>query len=613
MKKNKLFLALLSMFIYACNFSSSDDNLGSNTPPGEPFHGSNNNNGEIPTAADTAAINMVISDVAAKTDLSILANNTAGTNAQEIAATDKIVSITESGTYYFKGSYGGISIDKKNLELHFIFDNTSITTENGVAIDGTENKGTSLIITLKDGTVNTIKNSGNDVNAIHIKGSLAINGKGTLSVTSNSKNAVKASKEIKIADATLNLTAQNHAIAGASVAAANCTINVTSAGKDGINAASDEAAEFTTDDGYVLLANVTYTCNVQGDGIQADTVAYIDGGTYNIKTTGNFVQKTSANMTQYDMDADDFKYIKSGSDYKRIASDETNRYSASQLYGLAQSCKGIKVGEIEDANGSIITEGSYLIAIKNGTFTIGSTDDAIHANSGSILIEGGTFTISTYDDGITADILTKITGGNINITASYEGIEGSYVEISGGIISLIAGDDGINAASDDSKISEHIIISGGEVTVDANGDGLDSNGNMLISGGSVTVHGPTSNRDAGLDADNGIFVNGGTVFVTSSNGMVETPSSKSTQCTMVYTSQSTIAADSVISLRDSDGTELVSKTTKKSCQALIISSPKISKGAAYEIYSGSTKLASFTAASAITTIGTSGSSGGLRK
>ena len=601
-----------ALIFSACDFNSSDNATNEKNPSGYPSNATfpGKSDGKIPTVADVSAINAVISNVESKIDLSALASDTSGAGATEIAATNEIVHITESGAYRFAGSYGGISIDEKELELHFIFDGANITNENGIAIDGTAVKKTSLVITLKDGATSTVTNSGSDANAIHIKGSLAINGGGTLNVTSGSKSAVKASKDIRITGATLNLAAQNHGIAGASVVAADCTINVSSADKDGINAECDEATEFTTDDGYVLLKNVRYTCDVQGDGIQADTVVYIDGGTYNIKTTGNFVQKTSANMTEYGMDADDFKYIYSNGTYKRIASDETSRYNASQLYGLSQGCKGIKVGEIEDADGNAITDGDYLIYIKNGSFTIDSTDDAIHANSGDVLIAGGTFTLSTYDDGITADGLTKITGGTIDITTSYEGIEGGYVEIAGGTISLAASDDGINAASDSASVTPHIIISGGMVTVDANGDGLDSNGNLLISGGMVTVHGPTSGADAGLDADGGIFINGGTVFVTSSSQMLEAPSSDSTQYTVVYKGQSTIAAGTTISLRDSNGSTVMSAATKKSAQAVIISSPIISSGASYTMYSGSTSLATFTVSSAVTQVGTSGGAQG---
>ena len=609
MKKFKLILLTIVICIFTLTFAACgktakpDEDTFVN--PGDSLGGGGT--GEVAGGVDSTDSDAVKDEIKDKSDLSALSANTSGEGATAVSPTDGTVEISESGSYLFKGEYGGIKITKASLKLHFILDGVNVTSENGVAIDGTEYKKTELLITLNEGTENTVTN-GKD-NAVHIKGSLAINGKGKLSVISNKKSALKASKEIKIADATLDLTAANHAVTGAAVIAANCNINVLSAGKDGINAECDGATKFTTDDGFVSLKDVNYSCDVFGDGIQADTVVYIDGGNYDIKTTGNFVQKTSENMTEYGMTADDFKYIKSGDSYKRIASDETGRYG-SNLYGLSQGCKGIKAGEIEyeDADGKTVTvtDGTYLIAIDGGTFAIDSTDDAIHTNSGDVFIDGGKYTISTFDDGITSDNLTKISGGDITVTSSYEGIEGGYVEISGGTVDLTASDDGINAASDDRSVIEHIIISGGDITVDSGGDGIDSNGSILISGGIVTVHGPTSGGDAGLDADKGIVITGGTVFVTSTLGMVETPSTNSTQYVISYAHQSTISAGSTITLSDNDGNALVSVTVKKNCQSVIISSPDMQKGETYKIYGGDTEMTSFTVSSIITTVGSTG-------
>ena len=576
--------------------------------------------GDIADSVNDSAVSSVKKDIIANSDLSALASDTDSAGATEIAATSDVVEITQSGSYYFQGSYGGIHIAGEKLKLHFFLDGANISTENGVAIDGTSDaKKLELVITLAKDSSNVVCNSGLDkkgkeVNAIHIKGSLAINGTGTLSVVSESKSALKASKGLQIVDSTLKLEAANHAVSALFVVGANCTVEVMSAGKDGINAeCDDETTAFTTDEGYVSLTNVNYNCNVPGDGIQADTVVYINGGTYHITTSGNFVQKSSANMSEYGMTADDFNYTKSGNDYARVASDEVGRYG-SNLYGLSQSCKGIKAGEIEypDPKGGddeiTVSDGDYLIVITAGSFTIDSTDDAIHTNGGDVLIEGGTYTLSTCDDAITADGLNKITGGDITIAKSYEGIEGAYVEISGGTIDLTASDDGINAASDDRSVTAHIIISGGDITVNASGDGIDSNGSILISGGRVIVYGPTSGRDAGLDADRGIVITGGYVFATSTLGMVETPSSNSTQYVVSYAHQSTITAGSVISLADSNGDMLFSCELLKNCQSVIFSTPDLVKGGSYTLYGGSTKLTTFTVSSIITTIGSAGGS-----
>ena len=565
--------------------------------------------GDVADAADTTAIEATKRAIVNKSVFTETELETSEAGATKVAAISGVVEISKEGTYLFEGSYGGIKVTKKDLQLHFIFKNASFKNESGIAIDCQDKKVASLIITLADGTNNYVTNSGDDVNAIHVRGALVINGKGSLTVKSGSKNALKCSKEIKIVDATLSLEAVSHAIACSALIAKNCTVKVTAAGKDGINAEYDgydpEQSTFT-DSGFVSLIGVNYTCSVDGDGIQANTVVYVNGGTYNITTNGNFVPKSADNMTAYGMTAEDFNYTKSGGTYKRVANDETGRYG-SNLFGLTQSCKGIKVGEIETA-----TDGNYLIAIDGGTFNINSTDDAIHASSGNVIINGGTHTISTLDDAITSAVLSKITGGNVNVTSCYEGIEGEFVEISGGTVNVVSTDDGINAASDSRKQNtSHVIISGGDVTVNASGDGIDSNGSILISGGNVVVHGPTTGGDAGLDSDRGIVVTGGTLFVTSTLGMVETPSTNSTQCVVSYAQNSAITVGTKISLRDDSGNVLIEVEVKKNnCQSIILSHPSLKNGSKYSIYSGNTKLETFTVSSIITSIGVSTSNRG---
>ena len=74
-----------------------------------------------------------------------------------------------------------------------------------------------------------------------------------------------------------------------------------------------------------------------------------------------------------------------------------------------------------------------------------------------------------------------------------------------------------------SNANGYIIIEGGNITVDASGDGIDSNGTVLIKGGYITIHGPVARGDASLDSDGGILIEGGTLIAAGSLGMVETP------------------------------------------------------------------------------------------
>jgi hypothetical protein len=139
------------------------------------------------------------------------------------------------------------------------------------------------------------------------------------------------------------------------------------------------------------------------------------------------------------------------------------------------------------------------ISISGGTIYVKSYDDAIHVNTdvtlecgvtptGILTISGGTLTLYSNDDGIHSDNTLIISGGTINVTYSYEGVEANQIQISGGSTTVYAKDDAMNAAACNSSSTPLISISGGYVDLDvASGDTdtMDSNGNITITGGVI--------------------------------------------------------------------------------------------------------------------------------
>ena len=537
---------------------------------------------------------------AATVDLSALSKDVNADGATMLS--NDVTTITTAGSYILTGAYAGITVSVGNGETaHLFLNNTTISGGAGIAISNTNKKST-LIITACENTENEVASAVDDANAIHVKGTLKINGTGTIKVSAK-KNGIKVSKGLSIADSTINLTAGNHALSARFIEAENAKINVLSAGKDALNAeCDDETQEFTLDEGYVSLKSSKVFASVSGDGIQADTFVYITGGSVDIKTAATFVSYSAESMATYDLSEDDFRYIKSGDTYKKI----DDVASKGARYAMIQSAKGIKCGEIKyeiDGTEYAVTKNSnYFIVIDGARVKINSSDDAIHANSGNVLIKGGTLDLTTLDDGIHADKLVKIDGGEITVNGSYEGIEGAYVEIGGGTIYITASDDGINAASDDESVNEHIIISGGTITVDASGDGLDSNGTIYVTGGTLIVYGPTTGADTGLDADGGILIDGGNVFVASSKEMLEIPASNSKSNVLVY-GVNTVPAGSEIILTNADGGEMVRITLKKQAQAIILSTPELATNGTYSLYADENLLASFSVTETITAIG----------
>ena len=580
-------IAICSFSLVACN--SENDKSG----------GLKKTTAVAPTVYDVSEKESAVEN-AATVDLSTLSKDENADGATVLS--NDVTTITSAGSYILTGAYAGITVSVGNGEtVHLFLNDATISGGAGIAISNTNKKST-LIITTCENTENEVASAADDANAIHVKGTLKINGTGTIKVSAK-KNGIKVSKGLSIADSTINLTVENHALSARFIEAENAKINVLSAGKDALNAeCDDETQEFTLDEGYVSLKSSKVFASVSGDGIQADTFVYITGGSVDIKTAATFVSYSAESMATYNLSEDDFRYIKSGDTYKKI----DDVASKGARYAMIQSAKGIKCGEIKyeiDGTEYVVTKNSnYFIVIDGARVKINSSDDAIHTNSGNVLIKGGTLDLTTLDDGIHADELVKIDGGEITVNGSYEGIEGAYVEIGGGTIYITASDDGINAASDDESVNEHIIISGGTITVDASGDGLDSNGTIYVTGGTLIVYGPTTGADTGLDADGGILIDGGNVFVASSKEMIEIPASNSKSNVLVY-GVNTVQAGSEIILTNADGGEMVRITLKKQAQAIILSTPELATNGTYSLYADENLLASFSVTDTITAIG----------
>ena len=65
--------------------------------------------------------------------------------------------------------------------------------------------------------------------------------------------------------------------------------------------------------------------------------------------------------------------------------------------------------------------------------------------------------------------------------------------------------------------------SGGILQINASGDGLDSNGDIVMTGGEVYVSGPTGDGNGSLDYSGECRIDGGLLFLAGSTGMLQNP------------------------------------------------------------------------------------------
>ena len=395
----------------------------------------------------------------------------------EIDGTD--VSITAAGTYVFSGDCdnGSITVKKGVTGVTIVLNGLTLTNDDSAAI--TLNKTAEASLIAAAGTTNTVADTegSNDENAaVKVKSgaSLSIGGTGTLTVDGNAKNGIKGAADavITVAEVKLNINAANDGLScDDELNITGGTLSIT-AGGDAVKASPDTGDTEnpdTTSLGNVTISGGTLTLNATEDGIQADGDLTISGGTFHVKTNGGH---TTA------------------------------------LTDDSASCKGFKAGK--------------TLTVTGGTLTVDSADDALHANA-DVSITGGTLTLATGDDGVHADNdlvigakgSSSTTTPKISITASYEGLEGTTVNVYSGDIDVAASDDGVNAAS--SQLGERsdkyaINIAGGDLYIDAGSDGLDSNNDISMTGGKVEVYGADAMMDAAIDYDGTFTLSGGTLF-----------------------------------------------------------------------------------------------------
>ena len=129
-------------------------------------------------------------------------------------------------------------------------------------------------------------------------------------------------------------------------------------------------------------------------------------------------------------------------------------------------------------------------------------------------------------------------------------------------------------------------INGGTVTIDAEGDGLDSNGNFTIAGGTVYVCGPTNGGNGALDYNGTATVTGGTLIACGAVGMEEGFGDNSTQYSVLHDLGSTVSANEKLTITDSDVKEILSFTPTKTWQSVVFTSADLKEGETYTITAG---------------------------
>ncbi len=279
--------------------------------------------------------------------------------------------------------------------------------------------------------------------------------------------------------------------------------------------------------------------------------------------------------------------------------------------------------------------GKDSVRITSATINITANEDGIHSSNeddenttaGYIYVADGTITINAGDDGMHADLETRIDGGTINVAQAYEGLEGQIVTITGGDVNITSSDDGINAGGGADASGEtsgfgggkdmfsasntdcKIYIYGGTINVNASGDGIDSNGDLYVYGGEIYVDGPANDGNGALDKgeQSQAYIYGGSIVATGMSGMAENFSDQSSQASILINLTETVSGEVI--LKDSEGNVLLQFTPSKSYNSIVLSCDGLTEGETYTVVTGETET-EVTVDSVSVTVGESSFGGG---
>ena len=482
------------------------------------------------------------------------------------------VKITKAGVYSLEGKLSDgaviVNVDEEK-KVKLLLAGVEIYSSDTAPIF-IENSPKETKLVLMNGTVNEISDSADrttDENnelyanaAVFSKDDLEILGSGTLKITANYGKGIFSKNDLQISSGAIEITAVDDAIRGKdSVSISGGALTLTCGG-DGIRTNNEETAK-----GAVSISGGSISITSDLDGIQATGELSISDGAISIKTGGGSTEN-----------------IKSSSPGSMFG----GKGGPGNMGG-----ESTVSGEESESTKALKADGN--VSISGGKLDLDSYDDAVNTNE-SIIVSGGKVTISTNDDAFHSDSSIDVSDGEIIVNQSYEGFEGAGVSVSGGQLVLNASDDGINVSGSTDESSHFggfggdpsvsLEISGGKLFINANGDGIDSNGNIVITDGFVIIYGPTSGGDTAYDYGSSSTVSGGTVLAVGSSGMAEGIGSN---VSYIY-SDTDVSANTLITITDEDGNELISFVTPKNVENIIFYNESVKDGATYKILTGGT-------------------------
>ena len=296
---------------------------------------------------------------------------------------DSDITITKAGVYVISGSASNASIiveaDKED-KVQIVLSGVSITNSSAPAIY--VKNADKVFVTTAEDTTNTLSVTGSfssdgDTNTdavIFSKDDLVLNGLGSLEITS-SENGISGKDDVKITGGTIHITSTADAIeAKDSIAVADGAITINT-DKDALHAENDEDNTV----GYVYICGGTLTITAGSDGIQAITIAQIDGGSFGI-TSREGIEATNVQINGGTINI-------SASDDGINGSQKSTAYSPKIEINGGELTINMGQGDTDgiDVNGDLYINGGTISVNANSPFDY---DGQGQLNGGTVYVNG---------------------------------------------------------------------------------------------------------------------------------------------------------------------------------------------------------------------------------
>ncbi len=479
------------------------------------------------------------------------------------------VTVTSAGCYLVEGQSEDciILVDTQESEkVELVLNGVSLKSGDSAPIY-VKSAPKKVKITLAEGSVNLIEDGKSyaalyeeqPTAAIYSKDDLEITGKGALYITSNCARAVHCKDDLEISECLLYAVSADDGIrASDSLRIISGTVNISSAG-DGLHTKIPEE----DGKGNIYLSGGEIYIVSQKDGVQSGASLYLEGANIQLECGGG-----NKGGTQ---------------------SGGNNRPGG--MWG------GTSSNDSSESNHALKAETELVIS--SGSVKANASHDGIHS-SDIVKINGGSLHISAGDDGVHADNSLEMNSGALYIEDSYEGLEAKKIALHGGSSVINSRDDGMNAAGGSASggggrpgqagnTGEYLLtFTGGRHVVYADGDGIDSNGNIEMSGGLVCVFGPTNSGNGAIDYGDGncgMTISGGTLMAAGSLGMADCAEGLENQ-KVIFASTGTVNANVNVAIKDKEGNVLFAFENPKKIQCIVFSSEALKEGEEYYVYTG---------------------------